>query len=171
MLEVQVLIVFMILSALIAVQAKDLVSSVVAIGAVGIGLSMTFLVLKAPDLAITQLVVEILSLIMLVRATIRRDLPFSTSGRWLFNTIGTTIFIAAFLVVAILALKDLGAFGAPGMKVSKYYLDWAASRPGNENVVAVIMGKFRAIDTLGEMTVLFASIVGVLAVARKNAKE
>nr|MBP7056629.1 DUF4040 domain-containing protein [Candidatus Omnitrophota bacterium] len=49
MLEIQVLIVFMILAALIAVQAKDLVSSVVAIGAVGIGLSMALLVLKAPD--------------------------------------------------------------------------------------------------------------------------
>ena len=86
MLEINLILLFMITAAIIAVEAKDLLSSVVAIGAVGIGLCMAFLVLKAPDLAIMQLVVEILSLIILIRATIRRDLPFSASGRWRFNT-------------------------------------------------------------------------------------
>jgi multisubunit Na+/H+ antiporter MnhB subunit len=62
----------MIVAAVIAVEVKDLLSSVVAVGAVGMGLSMAFLVLKAPDLAITQLVVEILCLIILIRATIRK---------------------------------------------------------------------------------------------------
>ena len=83
----------MIAAAIIAVEAKDLLSSVVAIGGVGIGLSMAFLILKAPDLAIMQLVVEILSLVILVRATMRHDLPFSMSGRWVFNTFSTLIFI------------------------------------------------------------------------------
>lgn len=171
MLEIHLLLVFMILAALIAVQAKDLVSSVVAVGAVGIGLSMAFLVLKAPDLAITQLVVEILSLIMLVRATIKRDLAFSSSGRWLFNTTATVVFLAAFLIIAVRALKDLTGFGNPLMKASRYYIEWGMAKGGNENIVAAITSNFRVIDTLGEMTVLFAAIVGVLAVARKVARE
>ena len=76
----------MIVGAIIAVELKDLLSSVVAVGAVGLGVSICFLILKAPDVAITQLVVELLALIILIRATLKRDIPFSTSGRWFVNT-------------------------------------------------------------------------------------
>ena len=65
MIELYILLVFMIIGAIIAIEVKDLLSSVVAVGAVGLGLSIVFLVLKAPDVAITQLVVEILCLIIL----------------------------------------------------------------------------------------------------------
>ena len=95
---------------MIAVELKDMLSSVIAVGAVGLGLSVAFLILKAPDLAMVQLVVEILVLIILIRATIKKDLPFSTSGRWLFNTFSTLVFIAVFLTFAYLALKDLPTF-------------------------------------------------------------
>ncbi|MCK4325548.1 DUF4040 domain-containing protein, partial [bacterium] len=57
MAELYLLLLFMIAGAIIAVETKDLLSSVIAVGAVGLGLSVAFLVLKAPDLAITQLVV------------------------------------------------------------------------------------------------------------------
>ena len=60
MIELYLLLLFMIAAAIIAVEIKDLLSSIVAVGAVGLGLSLTFLALKAPDLAIVQLVVEIL---------------------------------------------------------------------------------------------------------------
>ncbi|MFC1809176.1 hydrogenase subunit MbhD domain-containing protein [Candidatus Omnitrophota bacterium] len=77
MVELYVLLTFMIIAAIIAVEVKDLLSSVIAVGAVGMGLSIVFLILKAPDVAITQLVVEILCLIILIRATLKRDIPFS----------------------------------------------------------------------------------------------
>jgi len=89
MIELAILLIFMIVGAIIAVEIKDLLSSVIAVGAVGLGLSMVFLILKAPDVAITQLVVEILCLIILIRGTLKKDLPFSTSGRWFFNTLIT----------------------------------------------------------------------------------
>ncbi len=156
----------MITAAVIAVEVKDLLSSVIAVGAVGIGLSMTFLVLKAPDLAIMQLVVEILSLIILIRATIRKDLPFSASGRWVFNTFSTVIFIAVFLGLAYFPLKDMQKFGEPLMRVSKVYIAEAVARTGEYNIVAAIMSNFRALDTLGEATALFTAAIGVLAIAR-----
>ena len=139
--------------------------------AVGIGLCMAFLVLKAPDLAIMQLVVEILSLIILIRATIRRDLPFSASGRWRFNTVVTMSFIVIFLSLAYAALKDLPAFGLGQMKVSKVYIDNAVAVTGSKNVVASIIVNFRAYDTLGEVAVLFTAIIGILAIARKVGKN
>ena len=167
MIEIDLLLVFMIIGAVIAVQLKDMLSSVIAIGAVGIGLSIAFLVLKAPDLAILQLVVEILSLIILVRATIRKDIPFSTSGRWLFNTVSTLVFSAIFLVLAYRCIKDMPFFGQPIMRTSVSYVEEGFVKTGSKNLVAAITLNYRALDTLGEATAIFAAIVGVLAVARK----
>ncbi len=167
MIEINILLVFMIAAALIAVQVKDLLSSVIGIGAVGIGLSMAFLVMKAPDLAIMQLVVEILSLIILIRATIRKDLPFSTSGRWAFNTISTIIFLILFLVFAYLSFANIHTFGNPAIKTSQEYLSHVQGKAANLNIVESIMLRYRAVDTLGEASVLFAVVIGVLAIARR----
>ena len=68
--EIHLLLLFMICTSVVAVESKDLISSVIALSAAGLGLSAAFLVLKAPNLAITQLVVEILCVIILIRATI-----------------------------------------------------------------------------------------------------
>jgi len=171
MIEIQLLLLFMIAAAVIAVEVKDLLSSVIAIGAVGIGLALAFLVLKAPDLAIMQLVVEILSLIILIRATIRKDLPFSASGRWVFNTIATVIFLGVFLAAAYISLKGIHPFGFPEMRVSYFYLEKAFLLTGAYNIVAAITLNFRAIDTLGEATALFTAVIGVLAIARRVARK
>ena len=170
MVELHLILLFMIIAAIIAVEVKDLLSSVVAIGSVGIGLCMAFLTLKAPDLAIIQLVVEILSLVILVRATIRKDIPFSTSDRWVFNTVDTMFFVAVFLAAAYVTLKNIPSFGNAMMKVSKFYIDNSVIKAGSENVVAAIIVNFRAYDTLGEVAVLFTAIIGVLAIARSAGK-
>ena len=171
MVEIYLILLFMIIAAVAAVVMKDLLSSVVAVGAVGIGLCMAFLVLKAPDLAITQLVVEILILVVLIRATVRKDLPFSASGRWAFNTACTLLFLSVFMTAAYIALKTLPQFGSPIMRVSKVYLEEATAKTGSPNIVAAIMLNFRALDTLGEVTAVFAAVIGVLAVARKKSRE
>ncbi len=168
MTEIHVLLLFMIAAAVIAVEAKDLMSSVISVGAVGIGLSIAFLVLKAPDLAIMQLVVEIVSLVILIRATARSDIPFSASGRWAFNTSATIFFLAVFLASAYLVLKDLPPFGSPIMGISTAYIEEALAHGGASNVVASVTLKYRLLDTLGEMTVLFTAVVGILALARKG---
>ncbi|MDO8525230.1 MAG: DUF4040 domain-containing protein [Candidatus Omnitrophota bacterium] len=171
MVGIHILLIFMIAAAIIAVAVKDLLSSVVAIGAVGIGLSMAFLVLKAPDLAIMQLVVEILSLIILIRATTRKDVPFSTSGRWIFNTVSTVLFITVFLAFACISIKFMPEFGRPLMRVSRVYLAEGLARTGAGNIVAAINLNYRALDTLGEAAVLFVAIIGILAVARKIGRK
>ena len=171
MVEIHLVLFFMIAAAVIAVEAKDLLSSVIAVGAVGIGLSMGFLILKAPDLAMMQLVVEILSLIILIRATIRKDIPFSPSGRWAFNTVSTLVFLAAFLGLAYVSLRHIPQFGDPIMRLSETYFREGPAFTGARNVVAAISLNFRALDTMGEAVALFAAIVGILVIARKKARE
>lgn len=166
MLELQILLVFMIIGALIAVNTKDLLSSVIAVGVVGLGLSLAFLILKAPDLAIAQLVVEILCVIILIRATIRKDLPFSTSGRWLFNTFITFMFLAVFIGVGYYCMRDLPRFGDPIMKIAQYVVHHGLKDTGAANLVSSVILDYRAYDTLGEATILFTAVLGVLSVMR-----
>lgn len=165
--ELIFLLLFMIFSAIVAVEIEDLLSSVIAVGAVGLGLSMAFLLLKAPDLAITQLVVEILCLIILIRATINKDLPMIRDGRWLFNTISTISFIAFFLAFAYFALKELPEFGSPVMRVANEYIKSGLAKTGATNLVSAVILDFRGYDTLGEATILFTAVMGVLAIIRK----
>lgn len=157
----------MIFAAVAAVQIDDLLSSVIAVGAVGLGLSLAFLILKAPDLAITQLVVEILCLIILIRATIKKDLPLIRDGRWFFNTTSTLLFILVFLLLGYLALNELPRFGHPIMRVAEEYIRSGLTKTGATNLVAAIILDFRGYDTLGEATILFTAVIGVLAVIRK----
>ncbi len=165
--ELQLLLLFMIFAAVAAVEIEDLLSSVIAVGAVGLGLSLAFLILKAPDLAITQLVVEILCLIILIRATIKKDLLLIKDGRWLFNTVSTLVFIAVFLTFAYFALRELPRFGQPVMRVAREYIARGLEKTGATNIVAAIILDFRGYDTLGEATILFTAVMGVLAVIRR----
>ncbi|MDP6686065.1 MAG: DUF4040 domain-containing protein [Candidatus Omnitrophota bacterium] len=171
MLDLNILLIFMIIGALIAVNAKDLLSSVIALGTVGLGLSIAFLILKAPDLAMAQLVVEILCVIILIRATIRKDLPFSTSGRWFFNTFVTFSFLIVFLSFGYYCLRDLPLFGEPIMKVAKYYLAHGLRETGAANLVSSVVLDYRVYDTLGEATILFTAVIGVMAVMRRTGRK
>jgi len=170
-LDLQIILVFMIIGALIAVKAKDLLSSVIAVGTVGLGLSLAFLILKAPDLAIAQLVVEILCIIILIRATIRKDLPFSTSGRWFFNTFITFVFIFIFLIFGYFCLRDLPSFGNPVMKIAHTFLSQGLKQTGTTNLVSAVVLDYRAYDTLGEATILFTAVMGVIAVMRSIGRK
>ncbi len=171
MIELYILLIFIILGAIVAIEVKDLLSSVVAVGAVGLGLAIVFLILKAPDVAITQLVVEILCVIILIRATLKRDLPFSSSGRWFFNALVTIGFVTVFLLVAAKALRELPEFGYPLMRVASTYIEQGLAKTGAANLVSSVILDFRAYDTLGEATVLFTAVIVVLAIVRKIGRK
>ena len=172
MVELYILLILMIIGSVVALEVKDLLSSVVALGAVGLGLCLTFLVLKAPDVAITQLVVEILSIIILIRATLKKGLPMvAPGGGWAFPSMIGVGFAVLLLLVAIKCFPDLPKFGEPMLRVSQHYLDEGLKQTGATNLVTSVILDFRAFDTLGEVTVLFAAALGVLAVVRTRARK
>lgn len=171
MAEIYLLLIFMIIGAVVALETKDLLSSVVALGGVGLGLSLTFLILKAPDVAITQLVVEILSLIILIRATLKQDLPTTPASGWGFPGVTALGFVVVLVLVAIQCFPDLPVFGEPRLRVAQHYLNAGLQETGAANLVASVILDYRAYDTLGEATVLFTAVMGVLAVVRTVGKK
>jgi len=166
-----IMLIFMILGSITAICLEGLLSSVIALGAVGLGLSVIFIFLQAPELAIAQLVVEILVVVILIRATVRRDDTSLTGPKeWIPGIVGV-LFIAAFLPVAWQALRALPPFGEPLMTVSRFYLANGFTQTGAANLVAAIILDYRALDTLGEATVLFCAVIGVLAVIRATGRK
>ena len=171
MLELYFLLGFMIIGAIIAVEIKDLLSSVVAVGAVGLGLSLAFLALKAPDLAVVQLVVEILAVIILILATLNRETIYARiSAGWLVAVVAL-LSIAVFLWFAWEVINELPDFGSPLMTVSNFYIENGAVQTGATNIVTAIILDYRGYDTLGEGTVLFTAVIGVLAVSRRIGRK
>jgi len=166
-----VIIVLMIAGAIVAMELEDLLSSIIALGAVGIGLTLEFLLLRAPDLAITQLVVEILSLIILIRATVGAKVPQEKIKARVGYFAFAVLFVVVFLVFSYRALGALPEFGAPIMKIGAQYIRDALTRTGAANIVSAVILDFRAYDTLGEATVLFTSVIGVLAILRKAGRK
>jgi len=171
MTELYLLLIFMIAAAVVAVHIRDLLSAVIAVGAVGLGLSVAFLVLKAPDLAITQLVVEIICLIILIRATVNRDRREARNKSAAVMAAGALLFGCLFLFFAAAPLSELPAFGHPKMRVSRLYLEAGDRGVGEPSLVSSIILNWRAYDTLGEATVLFTSVIGVIALLRRRGRK
>jgi len=180
MTEFYILMVFMIIAAIIAVETKNLLSSVICVGAIGFGGSLMFLFLRAPDIAITQIVVEVLGLILLIRATISRDLTFITGDREFFGTVISVVVVFVIFLAGVRVFETLPEFGTPIFAqtpgaASQTYIEKGLEETGAANLVASVILDFRAYDTLGEATVLFTSIIGATVIllykSRKRLEE
>ena len=172
---------FMLIAGLIAVESRDLLSSVIAVGAAGFALSVIDLLVGAPDLAITQVVVEIVALVMLIRVVLtRKDTSVPTHNDAL-RTAMTLLAAGLILVGAFLAFGGLGSngamppFGQPlltsGQSVGAEYLARSPEETGAANTVMGVLLDYRAFDTLGEATVIFVSILGAYAVLRRVGRK
>ncbi len=166
-----VITIFMIVGSIIAIEAKNLLSSVISVGLVGFSMGIIFLMLGAPDIAITQVVVEILILVILIRATVSTDNTAIEKYRDTLPFVVSLIFFGLFLLFAYFAVHELPVFGEPIMKVSSRYLETGARDTGATNIVTAILLDFRAYDTIGEATVLFVSIVGTFVILRRRGRK
>ena len=176
MAEFYILLMFMIIAAIIAVETNNLLSAVICVGAIGFGGSLMFLFLRAPDIAITQIVVEVLGLIILIRATIARDLTFISGDREFFAVVVSVVIVFVILLAGIRALETLPEFGtAIFTKIpdaaSHTYISEGLKKTGAASLVAAVILDFRAYDTLGEATVLFTSIIGATVILRERARK
>ena len=84
---------------------------------------------------------------------------------------GILVAIVIFLIFADSCLKNLPEFGHPAMRISKNYIETALAKTGATNIVTSVILDFRAYDTLGEATVLFAAVIGAMAILRKTGRK
>lgn len=168
------LMILMIAGAVVAIQSKDLLSAVISMGIVGFGLTLVFLVLQAPDLAIVQIVVETLTLIILIAAILKTTMKESKAEKSavvIYSAAATVILLIILLSVFGNTFKDLPDWGCENLRMSKYYIEQGLEKTGAENLVDAVILDFRAYDTLGEATVLFTAVMGILAVLRSKGRK
>lgn len=161
----------MILGSIVAIETRNLLSSVISVGIVGYILSILFLMLGAPDIAITQVVVEILVLVVLIRATISVDNTAIEKHQDTFAVVSSLVFLGLFLVFASYAFMEMPQFGESLLQTSQHYLDNGLAETGASNMVTAILLDYRAYDTLGEATVIFVSILGAIVLLRRTGRK
>jgi multicomponent Na+:H+ antiporter subunit B len=171
MIELYVLLGLMIVGAVIAIEVRNLLSAVITVGVIGLGVSVIFLMLKAPDIALTQLVVEIMAVIIMIRATINMQIGAADSGTRPFGAFLGLALVILMCLAALPVFKLFPAFGHPLMAVSSFYAANSVPGTGAVNAVTSIVLDFRGYDTLGEATILFTAVVGVLTVMRARGRK
>lgn len=176
MLELIVLLIFMIAAGIVAVEIRDLLASVIALGAVGFAVAIGFIMLAAPDLAIVQIVIEVLSVVFFVAVILKTTHVDSTLGRPykggdVFTFVVFGLFALAFVYFGVRLLMNLAPMSRELGQVASHYLTQGLAETGAVNRVTSVVLDYRALDTLGEATVLFTAVMGVLAVLRLEGRK
>ncbi len=152
-----------VVATIMAVRSRSLLGAVAALGAVGYSVAMIYLTYGAPDLAMTQFLIETLTVILFVLVFYRlphfKDVG-SRSARYgsaCIALLGGGLITALVLLAAGIQLHH---------PISGYFMDAALSGAHGRNLVNIILVDFRGLDTLGETTVLGIAAVGVYAVIK-----
>jgi multicomponent Na+:H+ antiporter subunit A len=160
--------VMIVLGAFSAVWATSTITAVLSLGIVGYGVALTFLFFGAPDLAMTQFSVETLTAVIFVLVFYHfRAFGFLSPWRVrLRDALVAVVFGASIAVI----LLFVGAAFTP-LQLADYFVEMGPRLAHGRNIVNVILVDFRALDTLGEITVLATAALGVRAVLRLGRRE
>jgi multicomponent Na+:H+ antiporter subunit A len=156
-------VVVMIAGAIAAALATSTMAAVLSLGVVGYGVAMTFLLFGAPDLAMTQFSVETLTVLIYVLVFRHfRNLgglsPRLVRYRDAFIAVG----IGALIFGLVLSVSTTET----SARLREYFVEFGPTVGHGRNIVNVILVDFRAMDTLGEITVLATAAIGVRALLR-----
>ncbi|HLV84152.1 MAG TPA: monovalent cation/H+ antiporter subunit A [Devosia sp.] len=157
-----------------AIQAKyHRLVALMLMGGAGLATSITFVWFSAPDLALTQLLVEIVTTVLILLGlrwlpkrdeAARIDIARSRGARFrrLRDVVLAVIFGTGIALIAYAVMSH----DAPD-SISRFFLDNAYALGGGRNVVNVILVDFRGFDTLGEITVLAIVALTTFALLRR----
>ena len=157
-------VVLIVIAAIAATLLRNRLASVIAMSVTGYGVAVVFAFHGAPDLALTQVLVETLMMVafVLVLRTMPAEVPLSSGFRraraWLGIGVGLLVIIVG--AYAINARKDPA--------VSTVFSDLAYRIGNGANSVNVTLVDIRAWDTLGEITVLLVAATGVASLVFRN---
>ncbi len=150
----------LVVGGLLLVQHRQRFTAVVLTGGVGLVASLAFVALSAPDLAMTQLSVDVVSTVLLLMglALLPQFSPAESSParRWRDAGLAAAGGGGIAWLTWLMLTRDHES-------ISWYFLDQSVPGGGGTNMVNVILVDFRGYDTFGEITVLGIAGVGVLA--------
>jgi multicomponent Na+:H+ antiporter subunit A len=153
--------------AVVAVTSRSRLGAVTALGVVGYGIALVYVLFSAPDLAIAQILVETLTVLLFVLVFYhmpRFGADTARSSRLRDGTIAS----AAGLLVTVFVLIATGTISDP---VSVFFLENSQPLAKGQNVVNTIIVDFRSLDTLAEVAVLAIAGLGVYALLKLRSRK
>ena len=161
-----VLLAFMAICAISILKLHDLFAVAMMFGLFSLISAGLFTTMDAPDVAFTEAAVGAGISTILVLATLaqtaRREQ--SHAGRRVLLPLAVVWITGAVLVYGTADLPDFGdPAAAAHTHVASYYLERSGEDIGIPNVVASVLASYRGYDTLGEVVVVFAAVIGVVA--------
>ncbi len=152
-----------VMAAAVALLVRSRLAAIAALGVVGYGVALVFVVFGAPDVAMTQFLVETLTVILFV--LVFYYLPETTVVSGVLARARDAV-VAAAVGVLMTALVLIASSVQYSPSISTYYSEQSLPAAHGRNVVNVILVDFRALDTLGEITVLAIAGIGVYALLK-----
>ncbi|WP_448591530.1 putative monovalent cation/H+ antiporter subunit A [Thermoflexus hugenholtzii] len=150
-------------AALMAVMTPSRLAAAAALGTIGYSVALLYVFFSAPDLAMTQFAVETLTVILFVLVVYRlpRFVPLSSLRARIRDAL---VALLAGGMMTALVLTAMAVFRESHL--SSYFVENSWTQANGRNVVNVILVDFRALDTLGEITVLAVAAIGIYALLR-----
>lgn len=149
-----------------AVMHRQRFYALILLSVVGLIVALAFARFSAPDLAMTQLSVEVVTIVLLMLA-----LFYMPSWTPIETPLGRRVRDIAIAVAAGIGmtLVTLAMLTRPFSSISDFFLENSKTGGGGTNVVNVILVDFRGFDTLGEITVLAIAALGIYAMLKHTA--
>jgi multicomponent Na+:H+ antiporter subunit A len=148
-------------AAIAAAIVRRRFDAVLLLGGVGFAVAVLFVIQGAPDLALTQLMIETLSVLIFV--LVLRRLPTRVDDEpWRFG-IALRVLVSGVVGAFVFAFAIIATGARTAPPISDGYLERALPEADGRNVVNVILVDFRGLDTLGEITVLAVAALGIVS--------
>ncbi|WP_229073608.1 Na+/H+ antiporter subunit A [Actinoplanes sp. DH11] len=146
-------------SALLAARARRRMTAMILVGVSGYGIAVIFVLHGAPDLALTQFLVETATIVMFL--LVLRRLPAFFSARPLVASRVMRNVLAVGTGLAAAGMAYAAVSGRQAVPISVDFPGLAVSYGGGTNIVNVALVDIRAWDTMGEISVLVVAATGV----------
>lgn len=155
-------------AAFVATQTSSRFGAVTALGVVGYGVALIYILYGAPDLAMTQFLIETFTVILFV--LVFYYLPrFTPISDWKARARDGVLSLS--LGALMFALVLTASSPRSHLPISDFFAEKSVSLAHGRNIVNVILVDFRGFDTLGEITVLAVAAFGVYALLKLRLGE
>ena len=167
------LVAFVLACAVVTALLRDVLGSIIAFAAYSLGIAVIWVVLRAPDVGLTEAAVGAGVTTVLFLLTIAKTVRPSGDRvleRLDLPALGVAVALVGVLATTLGALPPVGGAETPVItsEVTQYYLDNAYKEAGVKNAVTAVLAAYRGFDTLGEAVVVYAAGVGILVVLHKE---
>ncbi len=155
------------MGAALTLVTNSRITAIAGLGVVGIGMAMIFILYSAPDVAITQLLVETLVVVLFAAAALK--LPHLTAEPLRKRWVDAVVAVGLGVVTTVILLKVTA--GPIDRELTTFFETASWPQAFGQNIVNVILVDFRALDTFGEIAVVLIAAISIFALLKSKPEE